>query len=222
MPAKPLHIQIIRVLRSTVGGGAFVEEREPATGGVLTHHVSWVTGMASSFAQSDYVAQFGELPDWVAALHPSHRSQLCRLALGTEQPLPVERPEGSEGLGALSVPYLGTDDHLASGRAAIKRSRNPRFALVQEALQEAATLEQRLAPFQLKGRGAENRVSVDRQLANVLRAIELPHCRLSGYGPTCYYPERVFRRAAAQLRERTGDDVLISDRQGTRYRINEP
>lgn len=66
---------------------------------------------------------------------------------------------------------------------------------LRKALLKAVSVEESGAPFELSGRGHEPRVTLDRQLAAILRSIDLPRVHISGFGANNFYPRRVFQTA---------------------------
>ena len=90
--------------------------------------------------------------------------------------------------------------HRATARST-PRGANDR---VRQALLAASELEAAERPFQLSGRGHEPRVTLDVRLAQVVRSLGLPRVEISGFGANKHYPERVFARAAADLRRQLG------------------
>src|SRR5689334_12120981 len=80
---------------------------------------------------------------------------------------------------------------------------------IRRAVRDAAERERRLRAFHLSGRRHEARVTLDVRLAAILRGVEIPHVRISGYGPKKFYPGRVLKRAARSLRKRFGWRPLI-------------
>jgi len=77
-------------------------------------------------------------------------------------------------------------------------------ALIREELLNAARLQQQQRSFTLLGRGHENRVTLDRRMAAVLRGCPVPRVTIAGYGANHYYPASVFSQAAMVLRARLG------------------
>lgn len=65
------------------------------------------------------------------------------------------------------------------------------FQIIRKAVLEAVKREK--GPFNIFGRGSEPRVTLDRQLAGVLRGLDIPRIYISGYGANYYYPTRVFK-----------------------------
>jgi hypothetical protein len=60
-------------------------------------------------------------------------------------------------------------------------------------------LRHELPPYNLSGRGHEARVSLSARTAVAVRSMNLPRVRISGYGASYFYPERLVRRAAKIL-----------------------
>lgn len=213
MTSEDLERRVAQLLALSPGGGAFREHNTADDGTTITHQCSYATGTGSIHYASQYVSRFGSLPKWVSVLHPYHRMVLCKLALERGCELPSQRPETrADYLLSSASPAEPT-----TPRAVRKRATNPLFEMIRATLTEAAAHEEGKAPFRLGGRGHEPRVSLDRRLARVIRGIGLPCFRLSGYGPSLYYPSRVFDRAAASLKATAGQEVLR--RNGLKYHI---
>ena len=81
---------------------------------------------------------------------------------------------------------------------------------IRQEVAKAARIEA-LLPFNLSGRGHEARVTLDRSLAAILRAVALPKVYISGFGANFYYPRRVFRRAARELSRKLGSSPFGFD-----------
>lgn len=86
---------------------------------------------------------------------------------------------------------------------------------IRHEVTEAARIEA-LLPFNLSGRGHEPRVTLDRSLAAILRAVALPKVYISGFGANFYYPRRVFRRAARELSRKLGSSPIAFDNSQSR------
>jgi len=80
--------------------------------------------------------------------------------------------------------------------------------LIRDAFLKAMQLEK--GPFNLKGRGHEPRVTLDKQVAAILRGVDLPRLYISGYGANFYYPARLIARAAELLLKDKADLVLAN------------
>jgi hypothetical protein len=94
-------------------------------------------------------------------------------------------------------------------------------AEIRRALLKAARAEADRAPFSLSGRGHEPRITLDPRMAAVVRSLDLPHVKISGYGANKHYPLRVFKRAAAHVKKRLGWSALkVSD--GAAWRQDPP
>src|SRR5262245_23545403 len=72
-------------------------------------------------------------------------------------------------------------------------------AEIRRALLHSVRIEASKTPFTLSGRGHEPRVTVDRQLAAILRSVKLPCVIISGFGANIHYPKRIFDTAIARL-----------------------
>ena len=94
-------------------------------------------------------------------------------------------------------------------------------SLIREALVRAAHKESSLEPFNLWGRGHEPRVTVNPRLAAIIRGLDLPSVRISGYGANVHYPLRVFKRAARALHRRLRWSP-VSIHQQSAYRSDSP
>lgn len=79
---------------------------------------------------------------------------------------------------------------------------------VREALCRAVQLEVQRGEFKLSGRGHEDRVTLDVQLASVLRGTELPRVYISGFGANYYYPKRIFTTAQRVIGQKPGSPAL--------------
>jgi hypothetical protein len=207
---------IINLLRQAPGCGSFREERISPNGSRIVHRFALATGMSESLNTGKYQGHFGELPSWVLPLHPYHRSGLCRLALHLNLPLPTSRPlVPAEHLGA-TTPLDGIADQRAAQPPRRQPKVNPLYERIRQTLIEAATIEVEKLAFNLFGRAHEPRITLDRQLAQILRNTRLPHVRISGFGPNLHYPRRVFSRAGEMLQQVSGRPVLlISQSDGT-------
>ncbi len=89
-------------------------------------------------------------------------------------------------------------------------------------LEDIAAREARETPFMLSGRGHEARVSLDRQLAGILRACELPRVHIAGWGANYFYPKRLFLSAQPVLKERLGWEPFGFSRDGSVYLTDQP
>ena len=76
------------------------------------------------------------------------------------------------------------------------------YRIIRETLLEAVKREAEKDAFKLSGRGHEPRVQLDRQLAAILRGLDLPRVNKAGYGADYYYPERVFVTAQQLLQNK--------------------
>jgi flavodoxin len=76
------------------------------------------------------------------------------------------------------------------------------YKIIREELIDAVKEEEAIEPFNLWGRGHEPRVKLDRQLAAILRGLNLPRVEISGYGANYYYPKRIFTTAQKRLNKR--------------------
>ena len=76
------------------------------------------------------------------------------------------------------------------------------YKIIREELLEAVKKEEGIEPFDLWGRGHEPRVTLDRQLAAILKGLDLPRVEISGYGANNYYPKRIFTTAQKRLNKR--------------------
>jgi hypothetical protein len=85
--------------------------------------------------------------------------------------------------------------HAKAENAAKREQR----AAIRELVLIAAARERQVAEFNLFGRGHEPRVTLDRQLAAILRGLDLPRMPIS---LNTYYPARVFTRAVTLLKRR--------------------
>ena len=63
-------------------------------------------------------------------------------------------------------------------------------------------------PFNLVGRGSEERCHFDRRLAAYMRGEDVPHTVISGYGANRYYPKRLVERAAEILNRSMNREAL--------------
>ena len=105
-------------------------------------------------------------------------------------------------------------------RAKVMRQEN---AVIRELVLVAVARERQVAEFKLFGRGHEPRVTLDVQLAAVLRGFDLPRMPISR---NTYYPARVFRRAITLLKRRLKRSPIAlsmyySGRGGTVYRVRD-
>jgi hypothetical protein len=86
--------QIQNLLRSVatdlISGGQFKEVVTAEDGRQIVYEFPLATGMAWGAKKSSYSSRFGELPNWVAMLHPIHRIRICDLSLDAGKPLPQE------------------------------------------------------------------------------------------------------------------------------------
>ena len=91
---------------------------------------------------------------------------------------------------------------------------------IRDEVAAAARIEA-LLPFNLSGRGHEARVTLDRSLAAILRAVALPKVYISGFGANYYYPRRVFTRAARALTRKLGSSPIAFDNSSSQvYRLS--
>lgn len=86
-------IENIRVLLQSLAtkqslGGQFKEVVSLNGGRDVVYEFSQATGMAWSAKKFSYSSHFGEVPNWVQLLHPSHRVRVCQLSLDAGQALP--------------------------------------------------------------------------------------------------------------------------------------
>lgn len=75
---------------------------------------------------------------------------------------------------------------------------------IRRALAAAAEAEEARERFSISGRGHEPRVTLDRRLAQVVRALGLPCVYIGGFGANKHYPHRIFARAAKELEQDLG------------------
>lgn len=94
-------------------------------------------------------------------------------------------------------------------------------ALIREELLNATRLQQQQRSFTLLGRGHENRVTLNRRMAAVLRGCPVPRVTIAGYGANHYYAARVFEQAAMALRARLGWCPFRIDENGSVELIEE-
>ena len=76
------------------------------------------------------------------------------------------------------------------------------YKIIRDEVMQAAVNQALIGPFNLLGRGHEPRVTLDRQLAAILRDCALPKITITGYGANNFYPARVFQEAALNLEAR--------------------
>lgn len=88
----------------------------------------------------------------------------------------------------------------------VKRDLHLSGNIVREAFQKA--MEECPGPFNLSGRGHEPRCTFDVKLSAILRPVDLPHVRISGFGAKKHYPMRLVDRAAFIVNERMGKEVI--------------
>ena len=78
---------------------------------------------------------------------------------------------------------------------------------IRAVLKEAQSIERRIAPFSLFGRGPEPRVVLDRTVAAIVRSADLEREHISGFGAKYRYSRRVFNRALQMLEQAGQDDA---------------
>ena len=78
--------------------------------------------------------------------------------------------------------------------------------IIREVFVEAQELER--PPYNLTGRGHEDRVSLDRTLSAILRGTEITRLYIPGFGPKYWYPARVVKTAAKIINRRVGKAVI--------------
>lgn len=86
-------IENIRLLLQSLAtkqssGGQFKEVVSLEGGRDVVYEFPQATGMAWSAKKFSYSGHFGEVPNWVQLLHPSHRVRVCQLSLDAGQALP--------------------------------------------------------------------------------------------------------------------------------------
>jgi hypothetical protein len=81
---------------------------------------------------------------------------------------------------------------------------------VRQAVLQAIEIESSKGPFNLKGRGHEDRVTLSRSLAAIVRGEEIPRLYISGYGPNYFYPKRIFETAQKIIKDQPGKLKLNS------------
>jgi hypothetical protein len=82
--------QIMGILAEPVGaGGLFATPKGDGSSPRFRH--SWAVGMRWLASRQKYTNAFGNLPAWIDNEHPHHRSNLIRLALESDKPLPALR-----------------------------------------------------------------------------------------------------------------------------------
>ncbi len=81
-------LKILENLLGAAGTGRYTEEYILPSGLKVTHHLSLATGLGAQHELYKYRSKFGEPPSWLRFCHPSHRIDLCRMALKTSTHLP--------------------------------------------------------------------------------------------------------------------------------------
>ena len=76
------------------------------------------------------------------------------------------------------------------------------FKIIRAAVLEAVKLERDKRDFNLFCRGHEARLTLDRQLAGILKGLDIPRAFISGYGANYHYPVRVFKTAQKLLNKK--------------------
>ena len=71
-------------------------------------------------------------------------------------------------------------------------------------------------PFNLSGRGHEERCTFNRSLAAYLRGLDIPHVYIAGFGANNHYPSKLVNRAAEIVNKSLGWETIKSF-QGTFY-----
>ncbi|MDO9597016.1 MAG: hypothetical protein Q7J47_04775 [Azoarcus sp.] len=221
IPSDTFAQKILGALAIVPGYGAFKEQSVGEDGAVVTHRFPWAIGMACSMRTGQYLNRFGDLhlPEWVGKLHPAQRSRLCQLAIDHGIRLPEQRPMNVPVAPSSEASLLIVTTSEKSIQQSRKKHETQMFQLIRDTLIASAGQEAQIQPFKLMGRGHEARVTLSRQLAQVLRSVDLPCSRLSGYGPSFCYPARVFEGAAARLKEITGLEILVSSIDRSQYSI---
>lgn len=69
-------------------------------------------------------------------------------------------------------------------------------------------LEQDKAPFNLWGRGHEERVVLSPRMAAIMRSLEIPRVHISGYGANYFYPKRVFLALEKRINRQFKGEVV--------------
>lgn len=78
------------------------------------------------------------------------------------------------------------------------------YELIRDALHNATKRQSHVKDFTLSGNGHEERVSLDKSMAGILRKCDIPRIFKSGYGANYFYPKRVFVDAQSDLLVRLG------------------
>jgi hypothetical protein len=78
------------------------------------------------------------------------------------------------------------------------------YETIRDEVRKAAKSEMRKGTFCLHGRGHEPRVTLDRKMAGILRACDIPRVTIPGFGANNFYPARVFLAAKRFLVSRLG------------------
>jgi hypothetical protein len=195
------------VLRESEGTGSFSETVDFADGTKKTYRFSWATGMSWSMHAAQYKSRFGDFPSWVLLCHPYHRNCLCRLALSFASKLPDSRPDPHPDDEQVFEKLLTNSAPIEKKRSSRRPKEESINDVIRSALQVAIKEEEAIRPFNLYGRGHEDRLTIDRRLAQVIRGIDVPSVKLSGYGGR-EYSKRVFERAANQLRKELGSSPI--------------
>lgn len=85
---------------------------------------------------------------------------------------------------------------------------------IRAVLKEAHSIEWKIAPFNLFGRGHEPRVVLDRTVAAIVRSAHLSRECIAGYGAKYRYSRRAFNRALHMLQQAGQDDAAEVLRRG--------
>jgi hypothetical protein len=72
--------------------GQFSEHVRLSNGQNGEYQFSWATGMGWLKISGEYQSKLGDLPGWVAVLHPYKRTRLCKLSIECKIALPTDKP----------------------------------------------------------------------------------------------------------------------------------
>jgi hypothetical protein len=88
MPIEKVQKLLEYAVCETLSGGSFKETVILASERQITFKFPLATGFAWNASKTSYRARFGEFPDWVLSLHPSHRTMLFQLSIDIDRGLP--------------------------------------------------------------------------------------------------------------------------------------
>jgi hypothetical protein len=159
----------------------------------------------------------GDVPLFPTSNSADRKVRASASSPSTGQPV---NPKSSEHDVALPGPPKPLKLGPTPGPEARPMNKRLLYETIRDEVTKAAKSELRKGAFHLHGRGHEPRVTLDRQMAGILRACKIPRVTISGFGANNFYPARIFLMAKGFLVNRLGWCPFEISRDACVYLVN--